>query len=116
MTAKPGPVQFHPAMATTYRTRVRELVTVVSSDLEALEARETIRAFVDRVVLTPSDEDPSQMLVNFEGALAGILRLSLGQPLGALPSANDKAASSSETALQPILVAGAGFEPATFRL
>ena len=55
------------------------------------------------------------LTVDLEGALAQILALAMGATLSDAPKRN-KAASSSETALQSVLVAGAGFEPAAFRL
>ena len=74
---------------------------------------EAIRALVDRIVLTPSPEDPLVPIVDLEGALAGLLALATARE-GAGPNANK--AAPVGTALQSVLVAGAGFEPAAFRL
>jgi len=109
------PVRLYPNMAGTYRTRVRELVAgLADADPEqSLEAREAIRALVDRIVLTPSPEDPSVPVVDLEGALAGLLALATAcNGVGA----NTNKAAPLGAALQSVLVAGAGFEPAAFRL
>ena len=78
------PVRLHPAMAETYRVRVRELVAALSDRSEeaaALEAREAVRALVTRIVLTP-EVVPGRKLpevrIDLEGALAGILHLAAG--------------------------------------
>ena len=106
----------HPSLAETYRTRMRDLVAGLA-DAEpgqALEAREAIRALVDRLVLTPSPEDPTVPTVDLEGSLAGLLALATAR--GGVGSNANKAAPLPEAALQSVLVAGAGFEPAAFRL
>ena len=112
----PDPVRLHPNMAAIYRTRVRELVaSLADADPERLfEAREAVRALVDRIVLTASPEDPAAPTVDLEGALAGLLALATARE-GVGPNTN-KAAPLPEAALQSVLVAGAGFEPAAFRL
>ncbi|WP_245639245.1 zinc ribbon domain-containing protein [Rubellimicrobium mesophilum] len=110
-----NPVRLHPSLAQTYRTRVRELVvSLADADPEqSLEAREAIRALVDRIVLTPSPEDPAAPVVDLEGALAGLLALATARDRA---GANANKAAPFGTALQSVLVAGAGFEPAAFRL
>ena len=64
---------------------------------------------VDRIVLTPKEEDGRRSLsIDLEGALAGVLALAIN---GKKPLTGS---GSSDAVIT--LVAGAGFEPATFRL
>jgi site-specific DNA recombinase len=73
------------------------------------EAAEILRGLVDRIELTPKKENGTQTLtIELRGALAGILSLATNgeRPL------QDSGLSVREITL----VAGAGFEPATFRL
>ena len=102
------PVRLHPNMAGTYRTRVRDLVAGLADaePEQSLEAREAIRALVDRIVLTPSPEDPVVPTVDLEGALAGLLALATARE--GVGSNTNKAAPFG-AALQSVLVAGAGF-------
>ena len=117
------PVRLHPTMAETYRVRVRELVEGLShtDHTQALEAREAVRALVDRIILAPSAEEPGELTVDLEGVLAQLFRLGLDQrsrdsDRGVRHGANKKAAPFGTADLQLELVAGAGFEPAAFRL
>jgi hypothetical protein len=83
-SAPAEPVRLHPAMAGTYRARVRELVAALSGSSEtatALEARAAVRALVTRIVLTPEavpDRKLPKVRIDLEGALAGILHLAAG--------------------------------------
>ena len=83
-----------------------------------MEVTEAIRALVDRIVLTLSSEDSRVLTVDVEGVLAQLFRLRLnhdGQG-GTRSAGNKKAAPFGTASLQSELVAGAGFEPAAFRL
>lgn len=124
LSASPSaaPVRLHPGMAEVYRRKVSELVQGLADPAQNLEVSEAIRALVDRIVLTPSPDDPKELTVDLEGVLGQLFWLGLGRQgqggeVGSRPDANKKAASQGETAsLQLELVAGAGFEPAAFRL
>lgn len=91
-----------------YRTRVGELVAgLADADPEqSLEAREAIRALVNRIVLTPSPEDPTVPTVDLEGALAGLLVLATAREGR---SSNANKATPLGTVLQSVLVEGAVF-------
>ncbi|GGK51800.1 recombinase family protein [Salinarimonas ramus] len=101
-TKDPDPVRLHPSMADVYRSEVRALVSKLSDPAAAVEAAEAVRRLVDRIVLRPDPEAQGGLAIDLEGALAGILALAAG---GKPPPER-----------QVKLVAGAGFEPATFRL
>ncbi len=95
----------HPGLAKLYRRKVADLTEALNSDETRTEAAELIRSLIEAIVLVPED---GALKVDLKGALAGILQL----------CADDKNPSrfSPEGLLQLKLVAGAGFEPATFRL
>ena len=84
-------------MAHHYRVQVDELYAALQEDSEAkrMTAAAVMRSLVKEIILTPEG-----------GNLAGILALSLKgkRPAGGAGRSQIK------------LVAGAGFEPATFRL
>ena len=104
-TAAPAP-RLHPNIAEAYRRKVEELHAALMAD-DAGPARELIRGLVEAIVLVPEDR---RLRVEVRGELAAILRLS--------GCANEKApAGSPELLVEQIkMVAGAGFEPAAFRL
>ena len=72
---------------------------------DGAEAMELIRSLIERIVLTPED---GKLRIDLTGDLAAIL--SIAQK-GRRPRPEDEAQASKVK-----LVAGAGFEPATFRL
>ena len=72
------------------------------------EATALIRSLLEEIRLIPNDEGP--MTIELVGELAGLL--ALGQTNGHTKTASKLAASGRSVSL----VAGAGFEPATFRL
>src|SRR5271166_2444336 len=96
----------HPNIAEAYRRKVEELHVALKAD-DAGPARELIRGLVEAIVLWPED---GSLRVEVRGELAAILRLS--------GHANEKApARGPELLAQQVkMVAGAGFEPAAFRL
>jgi site-specific DNA recombinase len=94
----------HPHMAELYRQKV----TTLAQDLEAAETRteatEALRGLIDSISLIPAE---------------GGLRIELKGNLAAMLGASVQSKRSPETGdllLQVSMVAGAGFEPATFGL
>ena len=97
----------HPKLAELYKVMVAELERNLDSGPDQREAMELIRSMIDSVVLTPRANEPGLDVVLF-GALAAILT--------ACNDAKMKIPSDRPEGSQLSVVAGAGFEPATFRL
>ncbi len=114
-----GPVRFHPSMALTYRDRVGALIRGLGDAAGMEEAKEALRALVDRIVLTPAAEGEG-LTIELHGALAGLLRLATGAealtpPTTAGTPEGDRL-EGIDSLGELVLVAGVGFEPTTFRL
>ena len=103
-TSDEAPPLLHPEMADLYRQKVTTLAQALEQPEARTEATEALRGLIDAIILTPSD---------------GELRIELKGNLAAMLSAATNAKRSPETgdlSLQVEMVAGAGFEPATFGL
>ncbi|WP_408594133.1 recombinase family protein [Paracoccus marcusii] len=124
----PEPLRFHPSMSQTYRARVRQLIRGLGDAEDQEEAKEALRALVEKIELVPvQDADGKPALsVHLHGALAGLLRLATGRPVavsktddGRMPKRQRPAIAGSGgggDVEELFLVAGTGFEPVTFRL
>src|SRR5690606_23831595 len=99
------PPLLHPSMALQYRARVQQLYEALQGEDEAqrIEAADILRSLVDKIVLTPVD---GKVEIDVQGDLAGILMI----------SAQTKNPALGAGLSQVKMVAGAGFEPAAFRL
>ena len=75
--AAPDPVRFHPSMATAYRDKVGALIRGLGDAAQMELARESLRGLIEAIILTP-DPNGAGLLVDLEGALAGLLHLALG--------------------------------------
>ena len=95
----------HPALAAHYCDQVAHLENALRAPEGSREAFELVRSLIEEVRLTPEE---GQLQIELRGDLAGILALSEAGAKGQ--------ASPEAKALQIKLVAGAGFEPTTFRL
>jgi site-specific DNA recombinase len=104
--AEAPPVLLHTQMATYYRNKVASLSAALNQDETRTEAAEIIRSLIDEILLAPAN---GELTVLLKGDLAGILKLA---------AKNDKRPSASDDLMaeQVEMVAGAGFEPATFGL
>lgn len=105
--AKETPVLFHPNMAKRYYEEVRGLIDGLNDPQHRPEAAEIIRSLIDRIVLTPVDGE-KRLSIDLMGDLAGILTMATGR--------KDIRLEREVADQQVKMVAGAGFEPATFRL
>ena len=105
------PIIFEPSIAARYKHEVSNLIGSLNSYQNKEEASELIRSLVDRIVLTPSAER-DRPTIDLEGDLAGILSVASGVGKSALTGGLSEFNPDECEAL----VAGAGFEPATFRL
>ena len=101
-------VLMHPQLAEGYRRKIERLERLLEGS-EQDEAREIVRSMIERVVLTPRPDGRGLDATLF-GALAALLSVSAEVSGKKRPSA----AEPSEGQLS--VVAGAGFEPAAFRL
>ena len=94
-----------PDLAEVYRDKVEALVDSLNDPATRSEAGEAIRALVDRIVVG-WDEAVGGHTIEIVGELAALLTL----------GTNENAAAYEAAASSFKLVAGAGFEPTTFRL
>jgi site-specific DNA recombinase len=97
--------RLHPNLAEIYRSKVAALHEALADEASRDEAFELIRSLIDKVVVTPTEGD---LHIDLHGELAGILGLCREGRRGG--------GFDAETVAQIKVVAGAGFEPATFRL
>ena len=107
------PIRIHPNMATAYKERVGSLIWQLGHPDHLLEAQDTLRSLVDRVVLQPS-ATTGKLDIFLEGALSGLLSLAItstARKAKAFPKRE-----GFENIGELMLVAGVGFEPTTFRL
>ncbi|MGI4764645.1 MAG: recombinase family protein [Janthinobacterium lividum] len=101
----PAP-RFLPNLADVYQAKVFKLQEALEED-DAGAARELLRNLIDKVRVTPCPGDTkAQPTIEVRGELAAMLALGSGS----------SEAAASALASQLKLVAGAGFEPAAFRL
>ena len=103
-----GVVQLMPNLAEVYARKVAALEEALNDEAVKAEAAELLRATIDKVVLTP--RDGGGLDAQFFGELAGILAVCDDA------SRKREQPASCETGCRVSVVAGAGFEPATFRL
>ena len=97
----PTPVRFHPNLAEAYRKKVAELAVALTDPAIRTEALEIIRGLITRVTVTAGEDGVTLGLDGALSALIGLGSNAKNLPLGGC---------SVE------VVAGAGFEPAAFRL
>ncbi|WP_145111512.1 recombinase family protein [Cereibacter sediminicola] len=124
----PGPLRFHPSMAGAYHARIGTLIRALQEPEGMEEAKEAIRALVEKIVLTPvmGPDGKTELAIDLHGALASLLRLATGLPMADVPrraaggansvTASDGVSEAVDIIDKSVLVAGAGFEPAAFRL
>ena len=104
-TEEPPPL-LHPEMARIYRAKVTELAKALQEPDSRSEATEALRGLVDAIVLTP-DQAREALQIELRGNLAAMLGATVQ---------TKRSPESDDLSLQVSLVAGAGFEPATFGL
>ena len=97
------PPMLHPGLADVYRRKIEKLTEALNKEELRAEAAEILRSTIQTIRLVPEE---GELAIELVGELAGILALrqeKSPRPCG--PGAR-----------QITLVAGAGFEPAAFRL
>jgi site-specific DNA recombinase len=100
----PPPVRMHPNLAQAYREKVEKLQEALAKPEDRDEAIEMLRRLIERVVVRPAEEG---LQIELVGEIVRMIELGLD---------GKKAALDARTACSVKVVAGAGFEPATFRL
>jgi site-specific DNA recombinase len=132
-----APILFHPNMAKRYQKEIKNLIASLSDSATRPEAGKILRSLVDRIILTPQRSE-KRLAVDLVGDLAGILSVATqhgrsrvetelrkmrpehdrdqenGCEIG--PNGRRISASELQDGTTVKMVAGAGFEPATFRL
>ena len=104
----PEPVRLHPNIAEHYVTKVNDLRNYLNKEDSREEAAEILRSLVDEIRLHPID---GKLQIELVGDLATLLSFAETKGTG-----NKKPGSSRDPGRTKWLVAGAGFEPAIFRL
>ncbi len=125
-----APVLFHPNMASRYHSEIKNLIASLTEPAARGGATRILRSLIDKIILTPKD-DGQHLTVDLIGDLAGILSIATRkdrplvekellklQPVTGNDGRKDDAKEDKPQENWAILamVAGAGFEPATFRL
>ena len=102
--------RIHPNLSEVYRSRVSNLAQALQEPGDGTAAFEAVRSLIERVVLH-GRADGKGLEIELVGAIAAMVSLSLGKALTPMP-ANDRDPFAGSVKV----VAGAGFEPAAFRL
>ena len=104
LSAPEMPELLHPRMADVYREKVRGLCHALESEESRTSALDAIRALIETILLEP---DGDQLKITLKGDLAGMLSAARD---------SKRSPDTGDLLVQIKLVAGAGFEPATFGL
>ena len=97
----PFRVRLHPTLSEVYRRKVAALAETLNDPAIRTSALETVRSLISSVTINEAD---GQVAIELEGAITAMI--ALAQP----ETGKDLEGSSVK------VVAGAGFEPAAFRL
>jgi site-specific DNA recombinase len=100
----PPPIRLHPNLAQVYRAKIERLHEALADPGLRDEALGILRGLIERVVIHPAEDG---LQVEIVGEIVKMVELGLDAKQAAL---HEEAACSVK------VVAGAGFEPATFRL
>jgi site-specific DNA recombinase len=104
-------VRLHPSLARLYREKVAALQSLLTDEETRTEAVEIIRTLIERIVLWPSEGGGVE--VELVGEIAAMVQIGLADNKKAAPGG---AAFADRLSRSVKVDAGAGFEPATFRL
>ena len=97
--------RLHPNLPAIYQGKITSLIDAQNTPDTITQANEAIRQLIKRIRLVPED---NTLNIELFGELAALISLGIGP--------NDKHPLADAEGVQVTLVAGAGFEPATFRL
>ena len=102
--------------AAIYKQAVADLEEHLAGE-EAIYARDTIRALIDKVVIRPSEQRQGPIAMELHGDLFRMLDFAAAAGAPAkLGSRNDNSPRVVAGGCMTPVVAGVGFEPPTFRL
>ena len=102
-----------PSASAIYAKKVSALTKALNRREERQEAAETLRGLIEKISLTPGPER-GEIYATLHGELGTILEWTERQAIGKAVKTTKPAADA--TGLSLSVVAGAGFEPAAFRL
>ena len=102
-----------PSASAIYANKVSALTKALNRKEERQEAAETLRGLIEKISLTPGPER-GEIYATLHGELGTILNWTERQAIGKAVKTTKPAADA--TGLSLSVVAGAGFEPAAFRL
>jgi site-specific DNA recombinase len=102
-----------PSASAIYAKKVSALTKALNRKEERQEAAETLRGLIEKISLTPGPER-GEIYATLHGELGTILNWTERQAIGKAAKTTKPAAGA--TGLSLSVVAGAGFEPAAFRL
>ena len=104
---EPPALRLHPRVSDLYREKIANLSAALNQPGMKLEATQILRGLISEVRMLPDPASPGGHQIELVGELAGIL--ALGEADMTKPPRLARAGSDT-------VVAGAGFEPAAFRL
>jgi site-specific DNA recombinase len=105
---QPNNIEMHPNIGQLYERKVSKISQLLTDHASREEAISLIRSLIERIHITPG-ETRGQPQVQLVGGLAAILEFAVAK--------QQKTAIPSDSGFGRVfMVAGAGFEPATFRL
>ena len=102
-----------PTASTIYAKKVAKLAQALNRPAERQEAAEALRMLIEKIVLTPGPKR-GEIDATLYGELGQILAWTERQAVGKSTKTNTPEGASSGVLVS--VVAGAGFEPAAFRL
>ncbi len=102
-----------PSASAIYAKKVAALTKALNRKEERQEAAETLRGLIEKIVLTPGPER-GEIYATLHGELGTILNWTERQAIGKATKTNTPGGDLTGVSLS--VVAGAGFEPAAFRL
>jgi site-specific DNA recombinase len=113
--AEPAVLSLHPGVAEAYR-RMAEQLRAAMDEVDGEDARNAVRSLIDQVVFIPV-EGLGKFELEIQGNLARLLRISSADAqTHKSPAASGSGAFAGSHRCEVLVGAGAGFEPATFRL
>ena len=116
--AEPAVLSLHPGVAEANR-RMAEQLHAAMDEADGAAARNAVRSLIDQVVFIPV-EGLGKFELEIQGNLARLLRISGAGGAEAqthkTPAASGSGGFDAPHRCEVFLGAGAGFEPATFRL